>query len=208
MNKTIRKVGYAVLTEGSTGEITYGNPVWFKSDEAGGRSIGAEPIGDSNTIYADGLPIIVASANSGYTISLELISAVDNIEKDWFGNDEATESGIIEKGGIKMMPRFALLVAKETYKGDKLYEIDTYFDCVAARASRNDKTSEGNFDPQFPTFTITSKPRPDNDFVRYTSYADTLPESVVTPTVKAVKAAKSAVPTDQASSDPTKAAKS
>lgn len=49
---------------------------------------------------------------------------------------------------------------------------------------RNDKTSEGNFDPQFPTFTITSKPRPDNDFVRYTSYEDTLPESVVTPTVK------------------------
>lgn len=81
MNKTIRKVGYAVLTESSTGEITYGKPVWFKSDKAGGRSIGAEPIGDSNTIYADGLPIIVASANGGYTISLELISAVDDIEK-------------------------------------------------------------------------------------------------------------------------------
>ena len=43
MNKTIRKVGYAVLTESSTGEITYGKPVWFKSDKAGGRSIGAEP---------------------------------------------------------------------------------------------------------------------------------------------------------------------
>lgn len=184
MNKTIRKVGYAVLTESTTGEITYGKPVWFKSDKAGGRSIGAEPIGDSNTIYADGLPIIVASANGGYTISLELISAVDDIEKDWFGNAEATEGGIIEKGGIKVMPRFALLAAKETYKGDKLYEIDTYFDCVAARASRNDKTSEGNFDPQFPTFTVTAKPRPDNDFVRYTSYADTLPESVVVPTVK------------------------
>lgn len=184
MNKTIRKVGYAVLKESSTGEITYDKPVWFKSDEAGGRSIGAEPIGDSNTIYADGLPIIVASANGGYAISLELISAVDNIEKDWFGNAEATEGGIIEKGGIKVMPRFALLAAKETYKGDKLYEIDTYFDCTAARASRNDKTSEGSFDPQFPTFTITAKPSPDNDFVRYTSYADTLPESVVIPTVK------------------------
>ncbi len=204
MNKTIRKVGYAVLKESSTGEITYETPTWFKSDEAGGRTIGAEPIGDSNTIYADGLPIIVASANSGYTISLELISAVDDIEKDWFGNEEATEGGIIEKGGIKVMPRFALLVAKETYKGNKLYEIDTYFDCVAARASRNDKTSEGSFDPQFPTFTITSKPRPDNDFVRYTSYADTLPENVATPTVKT---AKSATPTSQASTNSSKAVK-
>ncbi len=37
MNKTIRKVGYAVLTESSTGEITYAKPVWFKSDKAGGQ---------------------------------------------------------------------------------------------------------------------------------------------------------------------------
>lgn len=116
MNKTIRKVGYAVLTEGSTGEITYGTPIWFKSDEAGGRSIGAEPIGDSNTIYADGLPIIVASANGGYTISLELISAVDNIEKDWFGNDEATEGGIIEKGGIKVMRDLLFLLPRKHTK--------------------------------------------------------------------------------------------
>lgn len=184
MNKTIAKVGYAILTESSTGEITYGKPKWFDSDKAGGRTIGAEPVGDSNTIYADGLPIIVADSNSGYNISLELISIVDDIEKDWFGNVEVTEGGIIERGGIKVMPRFALLAAKETYKKDKLYEIDTYFDCVASRASRNDKTSEGSFDPEFPTFTITSKPRPDNGFVRYTTYADALPESVVIPTLK------------------------
>ena len=36
MNKTIRKVGYAVLTESSTGEITYGTPIWNKTAEAGG----------------------------------------------------------------------------------------------------------------------------------------------------------------------------
>ena len=97
MNKTIRKVGYAVLTESSTGDITYSKPVWFKSDEAGGRSIGAEPIGDSNTIYADGLPIIVASANGGYTISLELISAVDNSEKDWCDNAEPQRAALLKR---------------------------------------------------------------------------------------------------------------
>lgn len=198
MNKTIAKVGYAMLTESSTGEITYGKPKWFDSDKAGGRTIGAEPVGDSNTIYADGLPIIIASNNSGYTISLELISIVDDIEKDWFGNAEATEGGVVEKGGIKVMPRFALLAAKETYNGDKLYEIDTYFDCVASRASRNDKTSEGSFDPQFPTFTITSKPRPDNNFVRYTNYADTLPETVTVPTEKAAPVVNQASKSTQA----------
>lgn len=185
MNKTIAKVGYAMLTETTEGKITYGEVKWFKSDKAGGRTVGAEPSGESTTVYADGLPVIVANNNAGYNISLELIAIVDDIEKDWYGNAEATEGGFIEKGGISVLPRFALLVAKERYDSDKLYEIDTYFDCVAStRATRNDKTSEGNFDPQFPTFTITSKPRPDNDFVRYTSYEDTLPTAVVIPTVK------------------------
>ena len=44
-------------------------------------------------------------------------------EKDWYGNTEATEGGFIEKGGISVLPRFALLVAKERYDSDKLYEI-------------------------------------------------------------------------------------
>lgn len=185
MNKTIAKVGYAMLTETTDGKISYESVKWFKSDKAGGRTVGAEPKGEPTTVYADGLPVIVATNNDGYNISLELIAIVDDVEKDWYGNFEATEGGIIEKGGIKVLPRFALLVAKERYESDKLYEIDTYFDCVAStRVARNDKTSEGKFDPQFPTFSISSRPRPDNNFVRFTSYEDVLPESVVVPTVK------------------------
>lgn len=183
MNKTIAKVGYAMLTEGSDGTVTYDGVNWFKSDKAGGRSVSASPEGESTTIYADGLPIIVSNSNSGYKISLELVSIIDDIEKDWFGNTLTTDGNIIEKGGISVLPRFALLVAKETYDKSKLYEIDTYCDCTAsARANREDKTSEGKFDPQFPTYEITAKPRPDNNYVRYTSYADTLPETVTMPT--------------------------
>lgn len=182
MNTTIAKVGYAPLKETSDGKTSYDDITWFKSEEAGGRNVGAEPNGEAKTIYADGLPIIVANGNSGYNISLELISILDSIEEDWFGNTKTADGGILEKGGITTPPRFALLVAKECYDKATRYEIDTYYDCTAARASRNDKTSEGTFDPQFPTYNITSVPRPDNKFVRYTSYADTLPTSVTVPT--------------------------
>lgn len=97
MNKTIAKVGYAMLTETTEGTITYDKVKWFKSDKAGGRTVGAEPSGESTTVYADGLPVIVANNNAGYNISLELIAIVDDIEKDWYGNAEATEGGFIEK---------------------------------------------------------------------------------------------------------------
>ena len=80
MNKTIAKVGYAMLTETTEGKITYDKVKWFKSDKAGGRTVGAEPSGESTTVYADGLPVIVANNNAGYNISLELIAIVDDLE--------------------------------------------------------------------------------------------------------------------------------
>ena len=58
MNKTIAKVGYAMLTETTAGTITYDKVKWFKSDKAGGRTVGAEPSGESTTVYADGLPAV------------------------------------------------------------------------------------------------------------------------------------------------------
>ena len=39
MNKTIAKVGYAMLTETTEGTITYDKVKWFKSDKAGGRTV-------------------------------------------------------------------------------------------------------------------------------------------------------------------------
>lgn len=187
MNKTIAKIGYAILEETTAGVISYKKITWFKSDKAGGRSIGAEPNGETTTIYADGLPVVIAEENAGYNISLELIAIIDDVEKDWFGNEETTDGGIIEKGGAKEKPRFALLAAKERFNSNTVYEIDTYFDCIASRTARNDKTSEGKLDPQFPTVTITSRPRTDDKFVRYTSYCDTLPEEVTTPVIKTVE---------------------
>ena len=58
-----------------------------------------------------------------------------------------------------------------------------YLNCIISkRPSRADKTSEANFDPNFPTFEIAASPREDNKYVRVTLYADELPTTITLPT--------------------------
>lgn len=180
MEKTIAKVGYAPITE-TEDSITYANIKYFRSSEAGGREVSAEPNGDVATIYADGLPVIVADDNAGYNITLTLLSIVDDIDKDWYGNT-VTKDGVLEVSNSDPRPRFALVIAKKRFNAPTKYAVDIYFYCSAKeRVTRADKTSEGSFDPNFPAYAILSAPRPDNNYVRYTLYTDTLPETVVIP---------------------------
>lgn len=183
MNKTIAKVGYALISSAPENPYTYATPVYFKSGEAGGRNVSAEPNGESNTIYADGLPVVVAEENAGYNISLELLSIIDDIETSLLGNIKTEDGSIIEKNSTDERPRFALIVAKERFRASTRYEIDIYLNCIISkRPSRADKTSEANFDPNFPTFEIAASPREDNKYVRVTLYADELPTTITLPT--------------------------
>lgn len=183
MIKTIAKVGYALLKEDAEGNITYDKIIWFKSKEAGGREFSAEPNGETTPIWADGQRVFIAEENQGYDIKLILIDILDNIDKDWLGNI-LTDDGTLEINSSNERPRFALLVANETLKGTTKYSVDTYYNCmVSARPSKTSKTSEGSIDPQFPEYSISAMPRPDNNFVRYTQKTDELPTDVVVPTI-------------------------
>ncbi len=183
MNKTIAKVGYALINATAEEPYKYDPITYFKSGEAGGRNVSASPNGETNTIYADGLPVIVAEENAGYEISVELIAIIDDIEENWLGNIKTADGTIIEKNTTSERPRFALVVAKERFKASTKYEIDVYLNCIVSkRPNREDKTSEANFDPNFPTFDIAASPREDNKYVRITLYADTLPSEIELPT--------------------------
>ena len=184
MIKTLAKVGYAPITATEDNPYTYANIIYFKSNEAGGREVTSDPNGESTTIYADGLPVIVAEENAGYNHKIQLIAAIDKIETDWLGNIITTEGGILEQNTTSERPRFALVVAKKRYNANTKYEVDFYFDTqVSKRPARNSKTSEGKFDPQFPDYELASVPRTDNNFVRYTIHTDELPNTVIVPTV-------------------------
>ena len=192
LESTLAKIGYSNITE-MADNIDYDDIIWLRSTEAGGREISASPKGETNIIYADGLPVIQADDNSGYDISLQLLAAVDDVEEDWFGSKKKLSDGsMLETGGTSESPRFALLAAKELYASPKKYAIDIYFYCSASnRPSKKSKTSEGKFDPEFPEYSIAAAPRPDNKFVCHTIYADTLPTSITVPTLTVAQTSES-----------------
>lgn len=195
MNKTLAKVGYAPMETTTDGKIDYKDIIWFKSSESGGREVTAEPNGETATIYADGLPVIIAEENSGYNVKVALLAIIDDIEENWLGNEKTDDGGVLERNKTAERPRFALVVGKERFKGQTTYEIDTYFNCmISKRPSRSDKTSEGKFDPQFPEFEIAASPREDNKFVRHTTYANTLPTKIVLPTIDGEATAPESAP--------------
>lgn len=184
MEKTIARVGYVPITARSNASYTYAESItYFDSAAAGGRNVKATPRGETFEIYADGLPVIAGEVNAGYDIDIELISIIDDIEEHWLGNTKLT-NGVLEKVETAERPHFALVVVKELFNGSKKYAVDFYFDAqVAQRPDRNSKTSEKNFDPEFPTFKLAAVPRLDNKFVKYTDYTDTIPTAITTPTL-------------------------
>ena len=185
LNKTIAKIGIAPMNVSSAGAISYENVLWLESTKAGGREINAKPKGELREIFADGLAVISNNNKAGYDIDLTLLSVIDDIEEKLYGNTKTSSGDIIETGGVVAAPLFALLAAKETYNSDKLYEVDTYYSCTASQAERHDKTSENDFNPEFPTIPIVARPRFTDKVIRFTKYVDTLPTTVPEPTEQA-----------------------
>lgn len=186
MNKTIAKVGYAPLKTSGT-EVSYENIVWFESAKAGGREISAEPQGELEEYAADGITALQFANNGGYQINLTLLDIIDDVETAWLGNVKNSDGTIVEVADAKVPPRFALVVAKEALNSEKIYDIDTYFNCIAQRPSRNAKTSEpdGKLDLEFPQFTISARPLETNKLIVAHSHADELPEEVTIPSLVA-----------------------
>lgn len=180
--KTIARVGYAPITERNAAGYTYGDIVWFETDEAGGRNIESTPQGEQFEIEADGVIVSQGEVNSGYQHSLELLGIVDDVRENWLGMAK-TATGHIEKVDNKELPRFALVVANETFNGSKKYQIWTYFDSqVSERPTLTSKTQAKNFDPDFPTYTIVSVPRISDKIIRAEDFVDTLPTTIAEPT--------------------------
>lgn len=180
--KTIARVGYAPITKRNAAGYTYGDIVWFETDEAGGRNIESTPQGEQFEIEADGVIVSQGEVNSGYQHSLELLGIVDDVREKWLGMAK-TATGHIEKVDNKELPRFALVVANETFNGAKKYQIWTYFDSqVSERPTLTSKTQAKNFDPDFPTYTIVSVPRINDKIIRAEDFVDTLPTAITDPT--------------------------
>lgn len=185
MEKTIAKVGYAVLNTNVAGEVSYGNINWFESTKAGGREISADPQGDLQKVEADGIYALAFNNNGGYNIKLTLLDIIDDIQTDWLGKTILNDGTIVEVADSSAPPRFALVVAKETINGDKIYNVDTYYNCTASRNAKSAKSAKPGeaLDLEFPQFDIASIPLETNKLVHTEKGYDTLPTTITVPTI-------------------------
>ena len=168
IRKTIRRVGYSLLkTNPMTGEITHGIPIWLVSTEAGGREYSAEPNGELQEIYADGVVVYSTEENNGYDITLTLLAIIDDIDEQWLGN-KVDNLGVAEYASPIPRPRFALFISEDTTDG--IGQITIWYNCQVSKRPKNaGKTSEGSsFDAQFLELSIAARPRMDNKLIRYT----------------------------------------
>lgn len=182
MKRTISRVGYAQI-EYSGNKYSYGDIIWFESEKAGGREFDASPRGDSTKVYADGKAVFSISDNDGYDIKLQLLDIVDDIEKDWLGN-EVDNGAVAEYSTGTEFPKFALVVCYTDTLGKCVTEF--YYQCqVAKRPNRAGKTSEGSFSAAFFDIDITSSPRendpPEKRLVMYKTVTDSIPEGIIEP---------------------------
>lgn len=167
LKRTIRGVGYAPIIAAEDGTGSYGKPVWLPSLEAGGREYSAEPQGEMQDIWADGVCVYYAEDSSGYAIKLILLAVTDNVEKDWLGNSIDENGGVLEYADGVEKPKFALFIIEDSTDNKGLTTI--YYNCqVSARPTDSGKTSEGGkFESQFPEYSIVARPREIDKLVRY-----------------------------------------
>lgn len=158
MKTGIVKCGYAPLTITSN-SVSFGVPVYFADVEAGTREYSADPKGDIHSVWANSMLVYQGTRNSGYDISLTLIDLIDDIATAWYGDiaaDMGNTSGIAEQGKAVQRPHFALIISEETTDGTG--KTTVFFNCCAGKKpSLSGKTTEeGDWDDQFPEYSITS----------------------------------------------------
>ena len=193
MKKSIVNVGYAPITyESETNKYTYGVIKYFESEKSGGREFKAAPRGETAEIYADGKVVMAVNENDGYDLTLQLLDLVDDIDKDWLGNDVAADgSGVAEYSTGAEFPKFALVIVHTQANSNKKYLVEFYYETqVTNRPEKSGKTSEGKFEAAYLDLTLKSTPREHDDpakrLVMYSYRTDTLPTSIVIPSDAAV----------------------
>lgn len=183
MKKSIARVGIALIENPGTETEAIGEYTWLESEKAGGREYSAEPQGESTEVYADGRSVFSLNENNGYNITLTLLAIIDKIAIDILGRKK-TKEGIAEYADGKEAPRFALALAEDDTEGNRV--ISQYPNCqISGRPSKNGKTSEGSFDPQFPQFAIAARPRAKDKLVCHEitkKQTEELPTEFVEPT--------------------------
>lgn len=159
VNYGIQDVYVAKITE-TEGVITYGTPFAVKG--AVGLNIDPEG-GDATPFYADNIVYFMAPAvNNGYSGDLELALTPDEFLTEILGQDKDSD-GVVYESSDDKIARFALLFQAQ---GDEKNRRFCFYDCTAARPSRENNTKEDTIEPGTETIAITMNPRTTDRMVK------------------------------------------
>ena len=156
----------------------------------GAVNLTADPEGDQSKFYADDIPYVTFTSNSGYTGELEMALIPDEILKKILNFGVDTKSVVYEDASAAPAP-FALLYE---VKGDAKKRRNIFYNVTAARPSNEYSTTEDSIEPQTETLEITMIPATigdltitrascDSDSAAYTDWFTKVYEPTVAPTV-------------------------
>lgn len=147
----IEQCHIAKITEDAQGNITYGTPFAVP----GAVGLNFDPEGEETVFYADNIKYYITNSNQGYTGDLELAMTTEKFLTDILGRTKDTNGAIWEKSD-DTTARFALMFQGQ---GDTTGRRWVFFDCTAARPSRENNTKEESVEVGTETLSITMSPR-------------------------------------------------
>ena len=147
----LSNVHVSKITYANDGTITYGTPFAIK----GAVNLTLDPEGDAADFFADNTKYFTASANQGYSGSLELALINDTFRTDILGETTDTNGALVENKDDTISD-FAL---EFQIDGDSANRRFWLYSVSAARPSTSSQTIENSKEPVTDTLNITATAR-------------------------------------------------
>lgn len=154
----LSNVHIAKITYGEGGAITYGTPFALP----GAVNLTLDPEGDAADFYADNTKYFTASANQGYSGSLEIALINDTFRTTILGESVDRNGALIENKD-NTISDFALGFQINGDQNDRKYWL---YNVSAARPSTSSQTIESSKEPVTDTLDITATARITDGAVR------------------------------------------
>lgn len=156
-----KNVYYSKITE-TNGAITYGTPVKFADEGAGGVSIALSPRGESFEKYADDVLWFGSAVNQGYEGDLVMTKVTDDFKKDIMGYTEDNNGALIESANVT----FANFALGFEVQGNENPTRTWYYYCTVTRPNDEANTKEASMATNDKTLSIVASPRPTDEKVK------------------------------------------
>jgi len=119
---------------------------------AGGVKMSWDPEGSDTKFYADNGLFFTNTTNNGYTGTLEVARADATFLKDVFGM-LTDDNGMLLESTSSKQAQFALMFETDSNEGDPIKFV--FYNCTAARPSREANTTSDTSDPDTQSFDVT-----------------------------------------------------